>query len=796
MATLQPGEKARMYALGKIMRGGASRGGYVSGQVFIRIDGIDYGFGRASAAGVLIDSLTITDELDDTPNTCTFRLNGVVATAGSEIAVTLGSKNSGTKLFAGFALTTDQIYVGDKPANVQTGVQCVDYTWLFAFPKATKHYRNLSATDIARDLVDTYAASNGFTSVAAPNLPVLDEITYTNEDLDAAMTRLARRIGGYWYVDYNKGVHLFFDESAQLPPPEPLTPTHRSLADLRKTAERTQVLTRVFVEGRGTALLGPVAAGDNRIPLDSSAMFDPPAADVSAKVAEGNAQLLTYTGVVRGSGGALVGPGVGPSTAPALSLAAGTGIESGTHRYGVTYVTGTGESLLSPIAEIITGQPLPNPTVPPVGPTNNPTGSPYDGSFIPIGDTVAFAYAYSTVPVNMGLDPTLSVTLSTTASPSTVTISNNDPLNPNMSAPIYIRTPSSSDPRVQSILLWMSSAANGGKWGYFRSGANTPGFDVVHHSKGGGYPVYDTGSPDYRPLPPANTTGTDKRVTVSQIPTHATTAVTARKLYRTAANATTPLKLLTTIADNTTTTYADSTPDASLGAAAPVADTSGLQPAGQVPAGSTDLIVSGGAPPFEATGGWAVLGNGEQVIRYQSVAGGKLLGLPATGIGSLTSTIAYNTSVTASPMLTGVAGITEPLVRGDEVYLVVTREDADRASALAAMVHIGSGRRDEWVQDRRLSITEARARALATLAMRPLEDVTLTYRCRDLRTAAGRNITANLGAPTNIAGTFKIQRVTIDRFRPLPTQYPTFTVTASTRGFNFEDWLRRMRTAE
>ena len=40
MATLQAGEKARMYALGKIMRGGASRGGYVSSQVFITIDGV------------------------------------------------------------------------------------------------------------------------------------------------------------------------------------------------------------------------------------------------------------------------------------------------------------------------------------------------------------------------------------------------------------------------------------------------------------------------------------------------------------------------------------------------------------------------------------------------------------------------------------------------------------------------------------------------------------------------------------------------------------------------------------
>ena len=108
------------------------------------------------------------------------------------------------------------------------------------------------------------------------------------------------------------------------------------------------------------------------------------------------------------------------------------------------------------------------------------------------------------------------------------------------------------------------------------------------------------------------------------------------------------------------------------------------------------------------------------------------------------------------------------------------------------MVKIGPGIREEWVQDRRLSIPEARARGNATLALRPLEDVTITYRCRDLRTASGKTITVNLPAPTNVSGTFKIQTVTIANFRPYPTQYPTYTVTASSRHFNFEDWLRRL----
>jgi hypothetical protein len=55
-------------------------------------------------------------------------------------------------------------------------------------------------------------------------------------------------------------------------------------------------------------------------------------------------------------------------------------------------------------------------------------------------------------------------------------------------------------------------------------------------------------------------------------------------------------------------------------------------------------------------------------------------------------------------------------------------------------------------------------------------------------------ITVNLPAPMNLAGSFKIQQVTIGNFRPRGTQYPTYTVDASTDMFSFEDWLQRFQT--
>jgi len=785
MATLTAGEKARMYALGKIMRGGASRGGYVSSAVFIAIDGVHVGFG-ATPHRVLLDSLTITDELDDTPNTCGFRLNGLVPAAGAEVVITLGSKNAAGRLYAGFALTVQQLYVGDKPANVQAEVRCVDYTWQFGFLTVTRQYRNQWASTIATDLVTRYAAANGFTSDAVvPNLPILDEITFTNEPLDTALTRLARRIGGYWYVDYQKVVHLFLEEPTNAP--EPLTPIHKSLRAFQRSADRTQVLTRVYVEGRGSASLATVAAGDTMIPLAAVDMFAP-APDVFVKVSPvgstGGAQHLSFTGVTVGGAGSIVGPGVTPASAPSVTAKTGAGIDAGVHQYAYTWGTATGETPPSPVATVVTGA-IVTPVAAPVF-----TDYRYDVLLDPnpalgfvVGATVRYAVTYSTsytVPSTANGQPVSA--LGPASVPITlIQIHPGGYPSPGI-APMYMAGPGLADPVATYMHFWVS--VSGGPWYYANNYAGNP--------NAGAYTMV-TGPNPGGTLPAANAIG---QATVAGIAVGPTGTAT-RKIYRTAANAT-ALQLLRAIADNTTVSVVDAAADSTLGAAAPVSDTSGLVATpGQVTAGSTAIRVAG-TGPFPPDGSWVLSGNNR--IRYTGVTSTTLTGIPATGAGSILNSIPYGTPITLAPCLTGIPAsgaraITTPIAAGDELYLVVQRDDSARQGTVAAMVHSGPGVREEWVQDRRLSITEARARADATLALRPLEDVTVTYACRDLRTAAGKTITVTLPAPTNVSGTFKIQSVTINNFRPHPTQYPTFTVTASSRRFNFEDWLRRIETS-
>ena len=274
-------------------------------------------------------------------------------------------------------------------------------------------------------------------------------------------------------------------------------------------------------------------------------------------------------------------------------------------------------------------------------------------------------------------------------------------------------------------------------------------------------------------------------------------ATTARKLYRTTAGGTV-LKLLTTLADNTTTTFIDATGDASLGANAPSGDTSQLQqPTGTVLAGSPTLILAGVSAAFSATGGWAIVGNGQVLVRYRGISGNTLTGIPTAGIGSITSSISYGSLATAAPELVGIpasgpGSIQYPIKTGDNINLLVTVDDTGAQAALAAAIG-GTGIKEVYIQDGRIGYTEAIARGRATLADRSTVLVEVNYVTRDPLTRSGATIVCELPPPMGLSGKFKIQDVTISNIRPIAGQPPTYTVLASSQRYSLDDLLRIAR---
>jgi hypothetical protein len=294
------------------------------------------------------------------------------------------------------------------------------------------------------------------------------------------------------------------------------------------------------------------------------------------------------------------------------------------------------------------------------------------------------------------------------------------------------------------------------------------------------------------PLPALNTT-VAAQVALAAIAIGGT-GVTGRRVYRTAAGAA-QLKLVATLADNTTATYVDTTADAALGANLPTSDTSGLvQPNGQVSPGSPILIVASPAA-FAATGGWAIIGNGQQVIRYSSRTANALTGIPVSGPGAIVAAIGYNSTVTAAPALTGVTGIGLGIIKGSPVNIWVQRDDVAAQIELATRestpTRPSDGIREYLIVDERRGEASLQALCDADLLQFSRGIRTVPYAARDVKIKVGKPTQINLASPP-IAETLTIQEVTIDQIDEFEGLLPRFTVTASNFRHSLEDLLRRV----
>ena len=973
--------KAWRYALSNVARSGATRSNYILGRPVIVIGGVPTG--ATTPMRVLVASLAVQDLLNETPNTCTFTVTGQKPAIGADLVMTFGSVNNLSRFFAGTILRMQQVYVGQKPANIQYQVEGIDYTWGLNQRLVTARYQSQSATTIGRDLLARWAPA-GYTGAITDGLPQLDEISFSDVPLMDAFAQLAGRIGGYAVCDYGKVVRLWIEEPSQLPPLRPLTATHPSLQAIAFTTDLSQVVTRALVEGGGVNALVEVAPGETRLPVEDAGWYV-----ATGGLVTSGPQRIRYTGTVTG-GGSLVGLATGttaPATGPTLTTSSG-GPLVGTYKYAFTWVTPSGESLPSPASTVTTGAlaaPTATPTITSVtgtalpagryrygytwvtasgetiasptvdftiGALANPTAAPTittaSGSPLPYG-RYRYAYTWVTGTGETVASPTRDFTAATLTSPGAapiVKIAAGAGLPPGSYYYTYTHVTPTGETTTGPVGSGTTTATNGqitvtniqpGPAGttarrVYRStvgvpstrrflttindnvttalppdttpdsslGANAPGTNtavlnqqalvglaigpagttarrvyrtVVNGSQlklqatisnntattapadsttdaslGANAPTTNTASvnaqakvggialgpsgvtsrkvyrtvvngttlqllttisnntatamtsPDTTPdgslgaAAPTSTTAVLGQVTVVGIVV-GSGATNARKVYRTITNGT-QLKLLTTLANNTATTLpaVDTAADGTLGANVPITDTSGLAggAAGQVPAGSTTIPVASVAP-FSPEG-WAQIDT--QVIRYRGVSATDLTGVPATGIGSLQTTVPYNSPIVVVPQLIGIpasgtGAITLRILQGDAVNLLVIVDDPDAQAALAAVLG-GDGVVEEFQQDNRISSAEATARANALLALKRDPRTTVRYQVRDPSTRSGASVTVDLPAPTNLTGTYRVQDVTISGFLGTAT-YPVFDVVASSVRFTFEDLLRRQR---
>jgi hypothetical protein len=263
---------------------------------------------------VRIVGAEITDELNHEPNTVQLRCDGFTPIQGQDVKIYCADTNAEHQIFGGVILSVAQSYE-EKPANIAWDVNCIDYTWLLNRRKVIKKYTSQSATAIVQDLISSF--TSGFTSLnVTSGLATIDEITFTNDDVTDAITRVMERIGGYWYSDYSRDVHAFLVDTEAAAAITQAIP--RGMRNIVQRTDLSQVATRVTARGGGASALSDVAIGGTTIPIEDSSWYS-----VSGGTVEVGPQRPAYTSVQNGNTGCKVAAFVADPTSALIAAQIG-----------------------------------------------------------------------------------------------------------------------------------------------------------------------------------------------------------------------------------------------------------------------------------------------------------------------------------------------------------------------------------------------------------------------------------------------------------------------------------------
>jgi hypothetical protein len=547
--------------------------------------------GTARQANFDREQYRVTQRRRGQPTQLTIEFFGFTPTVGQEVILGAGALTN--RLFRGKITSVEQVRFRQNQGRIIYACTCLDWGYdVDGARHVSAKFTSSTGTAIAVALVGTFAPAGFTANNVQGGLATLSEIQFTMQSLNGALQQLCDRLGGYFYWDFNKDLHLFTTDASGVPT-ESLTSSNKHVRNFRYKQDIEDLRNRIYVEGNGTTIPVVLAAGVDKVPLDDSSMFSS-----SGGIAKLESQSITYTSVtavttattvagvpqspsrivsaaaVAGSSGGVLGTvsykvvhrsdrgdsepstvGGGSSATVAAVSAPGApitvtpsttvdgGVTPGTRNYTTTFVTPEGETLA--------GDRTTNKTIAAVlAPSGSLTVTPGAGGSVPVSSTFNVGVSYVTAAGQT--EVSWFGTVSTSGVQNRISWSS---------------IPVSSDGRVTARKLWRSA-----------SSGDIASMQLLTTINDNSTTTYTDNSANaslgvYATLQAIdNTTGGQYDLTT--IPTSADARVTARKIYRTT-NGGAAYKLLTTISDNVTTVYTDTTKDESLGDVEPTVDTSG-----------------------------------------------------------------------------------------------------------------------------------------------------------------------------------------------------------------------------
>lgn len=191
-------------------------------------------------SSVLVNSMRITDNINQQVNQASFTTVEYRPNVGEEIIITDGS----TKIFAGMIVKIKQNIRGLK---YEYDITCKDYTQLLDRRLVNERYENTTVSAIIADLITNY--TTGFTYNNVSGTQTVDTIAFSRIPVSSCIERLAEVTGFKWYVDYDKDVH-FFSANAEMAPFNLTTSGDNHIWDsLQITEDFSQIKNKVYVVG-------------------------------------------------------------------------------------------------------------------------------------------------------------------------------------------------------------------------------------------------------------------------------------------------------------------------------------------------------------------------------------------------------------------------------------------------------------------------------------------------------------------------------------------------------------------
>ena len=158
----------------------------------------------------LVKTEVLTKEVDRLEFSILKTPSKTIPKVNQEVTLTEGA----TKIFGGLIIELNERIEGGILIGYQ--VRCKDFSQTLDRKLVQKNYESQTARQIVLNIITTF--STGFTTNnVATTSPTVTSIRFNYEQISRALTQLADLIGWDWYVDYDKDIH-FFDEQTNTAP--------------------------------------------------------------------------------------------------------------------------------------------------------------------------------------------------------------------------------------------------------------------------------------------------------------------------------------------------------------------------------------------------------------------------------------------------------------------------------------------------------------------------------------------------------------------------------------------------